>query len=239
MRYLEKKMKKSLLLMFFLIKSVFTFSQEEVKAFPLAVKENIKKYNVASNKAYEIGDLEKGQFFFDTLVSNHLVGTKFQDYTFKKVFGGKLKLSAIKKPILIQTYSSWCVINKGEVQAMNKLAKIYNRDLQIVVLFWDRKKDAKNVSNQFSGNIEVCYASEHYNKDGEAVATLKYAIGYITSYYLDRDLKVVSIKKGAPSQLPRKTPMKDCIKFNFDVYNENLSNLLLKSGITKSELVRK
>ena len=232
-------MQKYLLISLALMFSGFTFSQEEVKAFPLAVKENIKKYNVASNKAYEIGDLEKGQFFFDTLVSNHLVGTKFQDYTFKKVFGGKLKLSAIKKPILIQTYSSWCVINKGEVQAMNKLAKIYNRDLQIVVLFWDRKKDAKNVSNQFSGNIEVCYASEHYNKDGEAVATLKYAIGYITSYYLDRDLKVVSIKKGAPSQLPRKTPMKDCIKFNFDVYNENLSNLLLKSGITKSELVRK
>lgn len=232
-------MQKKLLISLSLLYSVFTFSQEEVKAFPLAVKENIKKYNVVSNKAYEIGDLEKGQFFFDTLVSNHLVGTKFQDYTFKRVFGGKLKLSAIKKPILIQTYSSWCLMNKGEVQAINKLAKIYNKDLQIVVLFWDRKKDAKNVSNQFSGNIEVCYASEHYNKDGEAVATLKYAIGYITSYYLDRDLKVVSIKKGAPSQLPRKTPMKDCIKSNFNIYNENLSNLLLKSGMTKSELAKK
>jgi thiol-disulfide isomerase/thioredoxin len=232
-------MKQLAILTLLLINSVLTFSQEDVKKFPDAVKENIKKYNAVSNKAYEVGDLEKGQFFFDTLVSNHLVGTKFEDYTFKRVFGGKLKLSSIKKPILIQTYSSWCVMNKGEVQALNKLSKKYNKNLQIVVLFWDRKRDAKEVSNQFSGNIEVCYASEHYNKDGEAVATLKYAIGFLSSYYLDSDLKVVAIKKGTSSQLPQKTPMKDCIQFNFDIYNESLSNLILKSGITKGELVRK
>lgn len=232
-------MRHLIILFSILIYSVFTFSQENVKNFSDAVNKNIKKYNAVSNKAYEIGDVDKAEFFFDTLVSNHLVGTKFYDYTFKKVFGGKLKLSGIKKPMLIQTYSSWCVMNKGEVQALNKLAKIYKRDLQIVVLFWDRKKDAKNVSNQFSGNIEICYANEHYNKDGEAVATLKYAIGFLSSYYLDENLTVVDITKGTKNELPRKTPMKDCIKFNFDSYNENLSNLILKSRLTKDELVRK
>jgi hypothetical protein len=50
---------------------------------------------------------------------------------------------------------------------------------------------------------------------------------------------IVAIKKGTSSQLPQKTPMKDCIQFNFDIYNESLSNLILKSGITKGELVRK
>jgi thiol-disulfide isomerase/thioredoxin len=222
-------MKPLLIFIFSLMHSVFAFSQEETKTFSMAVQQNIKKYNAISNKAYEIGDLEKGQFFFDTLVSNHLVGTKFQDYTFKRVFGGKLKLSSIKKPILIQTYSSWCVMNKGEVPALNKLAKKYRKNLQIIVLFWDRKRDAKAFANQFSGNIEVCYANEWYNKDGEAVATLKYAIGYLTSYYLDAELKVVSIKKGTLSQLPRKTPLKDCIKNNFDAFNESLENLIAKS----------
>ena len=232
-------MKQLLTLLFLLIYSVFTFSQENVRKFTDAVKENIKKYNAASNKAYEIGDLEKGQFLFDTLVSNHLVGTKFQDYTFKRTFGGKLKLSSIKKPVLIQTYSSWCVMNKGEVQALNKLAKKFRKNLQIIVVFWDKRREARKISNQFSRNIEICYANEYYNKDGEAVAILKYAIGYLTSYYLDSDLKVVSIKKGTPNQLPQKTPMKDCIKNNFDSYNENLSNLILKSGLVNGELVKK
>lgn len=226
-------MKQILLLIISLNYFVPAFSQEEVKKFPDAVKENIKKYNAASSKAYEIGDLEKGQFFFDTLVSKHLVGTKFENYTFKRVFGGKLKLSDIKKPILIQTYSSWCVLNKGEVQALNKLSKKYNKEVQIIVIFWDRKRDAREVANQFSGNIEVCYANEFYNKDGELVATLKYAIGFLTTYYLDLDLKVVAMKKGAPNQLPRKMPIKDCIKIYFDSYDEDLSNLLTQSNIKK------
>lgn len=226
-------MKQLIIYIFLLNYTVFAFSQDEVKRFPDAVKENIKKYNAISSKAYEIGDLEKGQFFFDTLVSNHFVGTKFQNYTFKRVFGGKLKLNEVKKPILIQTYSSWCVLNKGEVQALNKLSKKYNKELQIIVIFWDRKREARELANQFSGNIEVCYANEAYNKDGELVATLKYAIGFLTSYYLDADLKVVAMKKGAPNQLPRKTPLKDCIKMYFDSYNEDLSNLLAKSSIKK------
>jgi hypothetical protein len=61
----------------------------------------------------------------------------------------------------------------------------------------------------------------------------KYAIGFLTTYYLDVDLKVVAMKKGAPNQLPRKMPIKDCIKIYFDSYNDDLSNLLTQSNIKK------
>jgi len=231
-------MKNTILLISFLAFSFSIFAQDnEEKAFPVAVKENIKKYNTACNSAYEKGDIEKGQFLFDTLVSNQLVGTKFEDYTLRKASGGKLKLSSIKKPILIQTYTSWCILNKGEIPALNKLAKKYAKDLKIVVVFWDKKQSMKAIANQFNGNIEVCYANENYNNDGEVVAVLKYAIGYLSSYYLDQNLKVVSIKKGAPPQIPKKTHIKEAIQINFDNYNEGLVNLLLKSG--KDRIVNK
>jgi hypothetical protein len=41
------------------------------------------------------------------------------------------------------------------------------------------------------------------------------------------------MKKGAPNQLPRKMPIKDCIKIYFDSYNDDLSNLLTQSNIKK------
>ncbi len=224
------------IILLFISFSAFTFScysQEQQKLFPVVVKENIKKYNLASSRAYEKGDVEKGQFLFDTLVNNQLVGTKFQDYSLKKFSGGRLKLSSIKKPILIQTYASWCVLNKGEIPALNKLARKYSKDLKIIVVFWDRRQSMKNIATQFSSNIEVCYANENYSKDEEMVATLKYAIGFLTSYYLDENLKVIAMKKGAPPQPPKRTPIKEAIKLNFDVYNEGLTNLLLKSGLKK------
>ena len=230
---------KTLLLTFLLPFSISSFAQDAEKSFPQAVKENLKKYNLASNRAYEKGDLEKGQFLFDTLVNNQLVGTKFQDYILKKAGGGKLKLSTIKKPILIQTYASWCVLNKGEIPALNKLARKYYKDLKIVVVFWDKRQSMKSLASQFSGNIEVCYANESYSRDEEVLATLKYSIGYLTSYYLDENLKVISIKKGAPPQTPKRTPLKEAIQVNYDAYNQNLADLLLKSGLQKETLATK
>lgn len=224
-------MKNTILLVSFLAFSFSISAQDnEEKTFPVAVKQNIKKYNTACNSAYEKGDIEKAQFLFDTLVSNQLVGTRFEDYTFRKARGGKLKLSSIKKPILIQTYTSWCVLNKGEIPALNKLAKKYSKDLKIVIVFWDKKQSMKAIANQFNSYIEVCYANENHNTDGEVVAVLKYAIGYLSSYYLDQNLKVISIKKGAPPQIPKKTQIKEAIKINFDTYNEGLVNLLIKSN---------
>jgi thiol-disulfide isomerase/thioredoxin len=230
-------MKNTLLFMTLIFFSWIAIGQQkEEKTFSAAVKQNIKKYNTLSSKAYESGDVAQGQYLFDTLVANQLAGTKFEDYTLKKFSGGKLKLSSIKKPIMIQTYSSWCVLNKGEVPALNKLARKYAKDLKIVVVFWDKKQAAKNLASQFNGHIEVCYANENYKKDEAMVATLKYAIGFLTSYYLDENLKVVSIKKGAPAQLPKRTPLKEAIKVNFDIYNEALSSLLVKSDIEKEVL---
>ncbi len=222
----------------------FTYAQQEnkekeEKSFPQAVKENIKRYHAISTRAYEIGDIEKGRQLFDTLVNKELIGTRFQDYSLKKFSGGKLKLGAIKKPILIQTYASWCVMNKGEIPALNKLARKYHKDLQIVVVFWDKRQNAKSIASQFGSNIEVCYANENYMRDGEVVATLKYSIGFLTSYYLDENLKVVDIKKGSPPPPPAKTPLKEAIKINYDLYNEGLANLILKSDIKKESIVKR
>lgn len=212
---------------------------QDEKMFPVAVKENMRRYNSISNAAYERGDTAEGQFLFDTLVNNQLVGTRFEDYTLKRLGlgGGKLKLSSIKKPVMIQTYATWCVFNKGEIAALNKLARKYSKDVKIVVVFWDRKQAAKAMAGKFSSNIEVCYASENYSKDEAMVKTMKYAMGFLCTYFLDADLKVISIRRGPPPQVAKCTPIKEAIQLNFDAYNEGISNLLLKSDIRREPIV--
>ncbi|OYQ39558.1 TlpA family protein disulfide reductase [Flavobacterium aurantiibacter] len=219
-------MKKILPLVLFLLGNL-SFSQTDQKAYSDAIRKNIKRYSAISDRAYLVGKTAEAEYLFDTLVNNHLVGTRFTDFQLKRLYGGKLKLSSIKKPILIQTYASWCIINKGEIPALNKLARQHAKDLQIIVVFWDRKQAAKAVAAQFNGYIEVCYANESYSKDTEVVATMKNAIGYLSSYFLNDNLEVLSIRKGAPLQIPKKTPIKEAIRLNFEFYNTQIADNLV------------
>lgn len=197
---------------------------EKEKYFPQVVRENLIKYNAESHIAYENGDRKKAEFLFDTLVNLHLVGTQFKDYNFKRVYGGKTILSDFGKPLLIQTYTSWCVLNKGEIPAINKIANRYRKMLQIVIVFWDKRQNVKDLASKFNSNIEVCYVNENVARNEDVVSTLKYGMGFLASYYLDSSLKVLSIKKGtaAPPVTPKKIPMKELVKTSYDVIEKGI-----------------
>ncbi|SCY65409.1 TlpA family protein disulfide reductase [Flavobacterium caeni] len=212
-----------------------SFAQDKVVYFSDAIKSNIKKYNSQSDKAYRQGDIEAGQALFDSLVQNKLVGSKFDDYSFKSVNSRKVKLSKIKKPVFIITYSSWCVIPKGEIQALNKLARKYDDQVQFIAVFWDTKTDTRKIARKFNHKIKVCYANESYKNDARIVATLKHTLGFPTSYYLNSNLEVVDIKRGG-IQLPPSTNAKTAFDMNYRLFNERLSIFLEKQQTPVSQL---
>jgi len=203
--------------------------QEKAVLFSDAIKTNLKKYNKATDKVFESGDISKGQVMFDSLVQNHLVGSKFDDYTFKSVNSKKVRLSKIKMPTFIITYSSWCVINKGEIAALNKLARNYRDSVQFIVVFWDTKQNMKKIGRQFNGTIRVCYANESYRNDASAVATLKHTLGFPTSYFLNSEMEVVDIKRGGIS-IPPRTPSKKAMDLNYALFDERLTDFLQKKN---------
>src|SRR6476660_4891398 len=149
-------------------------AQQEAVSFSDAIKTHIRKYNIQSDIEYEKGDIVRGQALFDSLVQNYLVGSRFNDFQLKKVGSRKIKLSKINKPVFIITYASWCVMNKGEIAALNKLSRKYDKDIQFIVLFWDKKSEAKKIGRKFNGTIDICYANESYRNDAKIVATLKH-----------------------------------------------------------------
>lgn len=212
-----------------------SYGQEKILTFSEAIKNNIKKYNSQSNKEFEKGDIEKGNALFDSLVQNHLVGSRFDDYSFKSINSRKVKLSKIKKPVFIITYASWCVINKGEIPALNKLARKYRDEMQFIVVFWDVKSDAKKSAKQFCNQIKVCYANESYKNDQSVVATLKHSLGFPTSYFLNADLQVVDITRGGVPIAPR-TAFKKAFEINFDLFNERMMRFLNKKENLQRQL---
>jgi thiol-disulfide isomerase/thioredoxin len=228
-------MRLILLAFIYVFATYSSYGQEKTLTFSEAIKNNIKKYNTQSDKEFEKGDLEKGNALFDSLVQNHLVGSRFDDYSFKSVNSRKVKLSKIKKPVFIITYASWCVINKGEIPALNKLARKYSDDIQFIVVFWDVKSDAKKSARQFNKQIKVCYANESYKNDQSVIATLKHSLGFPTSYFLNADLEVVDIKRGGVP-IPPRTSFKKAFDMNFTVFNDRMVSFLNKKDYEVGQL---
>lgn len=204
-------------------------------SFSDAIKAHLKKYNTQSDIVFEKGDIAKGQALFDSLVQNYLVGSRFNDFSLKSVNSGKIKLSKLKKPVFIITYASWCVMDRGEIAALNKLSRKYAKDVKFIVLFWDKKSEAKKFGRKFSGSIEVCYANESYRNDAKIVATLKHTLGFPTSYFLNSNLEVVDIKRGGIKVAPR-TPYRESFAQNYNLFNERLVDFMQKKDVVREQL---
>lgn len=205
--------------------------------FSYNIHKNIKPYIKSSNAAFEKGNVQLGKTLFDSLVHNHLIGTKFDNFSFKRVHKKRLHLNAIKKPVYLLTYSSWCVPAKGEIPALNKLAKKYEKDIQIVVVFWDRRKDMKKIAKKFSYQIEVCYADETYNKDCYLVSTLKHTLGIPTTFLIDEGMNVIDIRRGGVNPGP-KTTYTASFELNYNRFYDGISALIINEKTTKNGIAK-
>lgn len=206
--------------------------QDTPKYLSDAIKENIKPYKKASNAAYEERNIEQGKNLFDSLVKNKLIGTKFDDFNLKVYKEKNIKINRIAKPVFIITYASWCVIPKGEIPALNILAKEHRDELQIIVVFWDKKSDIKNIAYKFSDNIKVCYANEYYAKDSHIVSTIKHTLGFPTSIFLDEDKKVLNIKHFY-NPIKTKTPIKEAITISYNNFSKDINENLVNATTNK------
>jgi len=205
-----------------------SYSQDKITYLSDAIKENINPYKKASNKAYEKRDIEEGKILFDSLVKNKLIGTKFDDFNLKVYKDKNVKINRIQKSVFIITYASWCVIPKGEIPALNILAKEHRDDLQFIVVFWDKKKDIKNIANKFNEHIKVCYANEYYSKDSHIVATIKHTLGFPTSIFLDEDKNVIAIKH-FNYKTKIKAPIKEAITNSYNYFSKDINENLVKT----------
>jgi thiol-disulfide isomerase/thioredoxin len=232
-------MKALLRYLIILLLPLLAHAQADSLYFSNAIRKNFIKYKNDSESAYRQGDTERGQYLFDSLVDNRLKGTYFDNYKFKKFRGGKFKIAKTTKPVVIITYASWCIPGTGEIPAINKLAKKYKKEVQYVVIFWDRRHNMKKMASKFSKNVTVCYAHESYRNDAPIVSSLKHTLGFPTSFYLDEEHKVVDIRRCSDGLPLKKTQYNKGYALNYNKYLEGLHGLLMNFELKKEMLAIK
>ena len=189
-------MERLLLLTFILFNVLTTHSQDlERKSFSQVVEMNIKEYAKKSEAAYHFQNIERAEFLFDSIIDNVVKGSYMDNFEVNKRSGSKTELYRFKKPIILITHCTWCAPGKGEIPALNKIAKKYHKEIDFVVLFWDSKKKVRKATRKYSNKINIIYVDERDNKSDYVVRTMKHSFGMPSTFFIDENKMIVDLRR--------------------------------------------
>lgn len=202
-----------------------SFAQGDQITFSEALTLHLQKYKKHADKAYRTQDLERADFLFDSLVDYGLRGSRLDNFQVKDLKKKPVYLDEFKKPVYLTTYASWIVPTEGEIPALNQLAEKYGEQVDFIMLFWDNHKTTKKLAKNYHKNIKVLYVDEMQNNSPYVVKMMKHSLGLPTSFLLDRNKKILDIRRKVSH--PYGIELEKSFELNFDALSSALSLLLI------------
>lgn len=197
-----------------------------------AIIDNGEKYLQRCERAILDKDMERVNFLFDSITTNTFHGVYFDNFELQKLRGKKMRINEFEKPVVLITLSTWYLNSKGEINAINDLAKKYKKKIDFVVLYWGTKKESKKAAKSLNSNVTVAYVDELDNKGAYIVQKLKHFFGFPTCYYLNADKSIAAITRGA-KQRPFYFDQEDVYEDNYDSHFTLVKELLVKDKNTR------
>lgn len=222
-------MKRFLLFALFLIgPHIFSQTTNRDKVyFSQILSEHLADYNKKADLAYRYRDYEKAEELFDSLTSNVLEGSFMDNFGFYDLKKKEIHLHDFKKPVFLITYASWCIPGKGEIPALNKIAKEFKEKIDFIVLYWDTYTKTKKLSKQFDPSIKVVYVDEAQNQNPYVIKQLKHSLGLPTCFLLSGTKEITEIRRSVfPSM---QTGEETAFIQNYMAMETSINNNLIKT----------
>ncbi|MFD0962922.1 TlpA family protein disulfide reductase [Pseudofulvibacter geojedonensis] len=226
----------------FILTSFSAFSQRSLKdsLFSEVIYTNIKSYSYQANQAYATKNFAKGKELFRNFIQEKVANKYLDNFKAKNLNGALVSINSyFKKPVILITYASWCVVEEGEIPALNELAKRYHDKIDFVVLFWDNANKARKQAKQFNNKVTILYIDERENMFASEVKNLKHALGFPLAYYIDSEDRIIDIKKKTPELLRPKESYIDAYVQNYNEFVDGLNSLLINGEAINEYLVGK
>ena len=215
-----------IILSFFSFYLGFTQDNDTIVKFTSAVRVNLSEFKKNQQEALNQKDTEKVTVLFDSLVQNQIVGTYFDFLSVRKINGGRLRFKKLKKPTIIFTHADWLVKNKGEVQAINKLAREYKNKVNFIFIYWIKKEGARKNSKKLNSNIITCFADEDYKYDFRMIKMMRNTLGFPTTYQMNEKRIIIDVDQGIGKFIPLNVPLKKAKDENYDFLKSKLQPTL-------------
>ena len=81
------------------------------------------------------------------------------------------------------------------------------------------------MSKSYNKNIRVLYVNELNNRDGHVVSQLKHSLGLPTTFLLDKDKKILDIRRGVTHALNKS--FEESFDLNYNSMYDGIANHLL------------
>lgn len=182
------------------------YPQDPEAYFDFQISKHIKAYKEKSEVAIENGDKAQAKFLFDSLFNNHLKLRYVPDMILKKVTRGTINTSKFNNAFLLITKSSWEHIDDKEIKAINRMAKMYKGQMDIVVLFWSSRMIAKKLGRGFNSHVNVTFIDERENDANHIIAPFKHSFGSPACFFISVDNQLLKIDRKFIANLNTEDP---------------------------------
>lgn len=207
------------------------FSQEQKVYFDDAISLHLKSYNKQCDFAIENDNAAYVEVLFDSLKKSYLKGTLISGLKLKKISGGYLETESIKIPILLISKKTCFVTHREEIKAINEMANQYKGKLEIIVLYWDKRRATKKATKNYNKNVKIVYVNERENNLDATLSSIKNSFGVPASFYITQNNQLSNIdRKFYLKNLKRSTKK----EFYENTYND-ITQLLLENETQKKE----
>lgn len=190
---------KQILVISILTFAVQCFSQTTEKIYYKDVVNScVDDLNKQINQAWADKENKKAQNLFQDLINECIKGKYLSNYHFKTFKKEIISTDRIEKPILLLTSATWCAPCWGEIPTLNKFAKKYEGELELIVLFWNKKKDLKKMAGKYDQRIHLIPSEdEPTDKSTIMISGFNHKLDYPTAYLIDNDKKIIDLTRGA------------------------------------------
>ncbi|MFT6416883.1 MAG: thiol-disulfide isomerase/thioredoxin [Dokdonia sp.] len=184
-----------ILLFFLLCITTLAQGQSNKIFFSESLDVYLPKYIEEAEEAIRNKQQDKVKALFEAFVDNALKGTYMNDFKAKNLSKNVKNFSDFERPVILLTYSAWCIPSKGEIPALNDLAKKYGKEVDIVILFWDDYKTVRKATRKFHRNINVLYVDEAENTNTHIIRNLKHSLGLPLVFTLNTKKEIINIQR--------------------------------------------
>ncbi len=216
-------MAKTLLITLLIITSVAQGQSNKI-FFSESLDVYLPKYIQEAEEAIRNKQQDKVELLFKAFVDNALKGTYMNDFQARNLSKNQKNFSDFEKPIVLLTFSAWCIPSKGELPALNDLAKQYGKEIDIVVLFWDDYKTVRKATRDFHRNINVLYVDEAENTNVHIIRNLKHSLGLPLVFTLNSKKEIINIQRRIANRM--NDSMDTAFEENHKLLKDNITQLL-------------
>ncbi|MBT8271500.1 MAG: TlpA family protein disulfide reductase [Flavobacteriaceae bacterium] len=214
-----------------------TYAQgKQALLFSDVISDNLENYVQSCQQAVRDKDYEQLPLLFNTLVQDHLKGTKLDELRMELLDGGVMDFSKLERPVLLTTTASWYIKNDEEIEAINTLASEFAGKIDVVVLFWDSKRTVKVLSKKYHDKVKIVYVDESLNINNEIINTYKHALGIPATFYISSERKIVDINRGGLVKFNTER-QEELYAANYHTFHKHIVKLLLKEQLLDNTIL--